>query len=764
MEFALIGNPNCGKTTLFNLLTGANQRVGNWPGVTVECKKGKLTLSATEITIVDLPGVYSLTVADSAQSMDEQVTGNYILSGNANYLINIIDANQLERSLYLTLQLREANIPMLVVVNMLDIAARNQLYVNLTQLSADLGCPVIGINGTQKQAAATLKQALQRFISQPVQSPLFYTRPLEPLILRLSNYFNHTSNPYWYALQYIEGNVLTQKLLPEPVKAECEAILQHYQINQAEAADISLAKIRFAAITTLLAQCLTKPMQSRMRLSDRLDQIVLNRFLALPLFLIAMYGMFILTINVGGLFQDCFEQLSQLILVDGVAYLLGKAHLPPWVISVIAIGVGRGIATTIAFIPVITTMFLSLAFLESCGYMVRAAFVMDRIMRLLGLPGKSFVPLVIGFGCNVPAVLATRTLESRRDRVLTIMMSPFMSCGARLAIYAIFVAAFFPTGGQNIVFLLYLIGILMAIVTGLILRKTILTGEISPLIMELPEYHWPTLRTLFYTTWVRLWAFLKRAIKVIVPLCVILGVLNGITIEGKLNIAENHQDSILAAFGRLVTPIFKPLGVQETNWPATVGLITGMVAKEAIVGTLNTLYSPPLEVSGAASVNFKEAAIAAVMTIPQNIRNLPASLTSPMVTKSTIAENNLSMYGQMFHQFGNQAAAFAYLLFLLLYFPCISTTAVMLKELNYSWAIFSVGWTTGLAYLTGVCFFQLVTIKQHPLATCLWLIAFAGFVVGVMGMLRYLGLPKATAPVAGHRCVSSTGCVKCINK
>lgn len=761
MEIALVGNPNCGKTTLFNLLTGANQRVGNWAGVTVECKVGKCHIGQHETRVVDLPGIYSLTVASATQSIDERVACDYVLSTKADCIINVIDASQLERSLYLTTQLQEANIPMIIAVNMLDVAQRQQIQINFTELAKQVGCPVVGLTATNKSSRNDLICQIKASTAcspRPLFQPTGY---LKELVDKLSSHFKHTHNPRWHAIHYIEGDIISQQILEGTSDVACSQLIAQQQKLHAEAADITLAKARFAAIEGVIAQCVTKPHEIQWSFSEWFDRIVLNRFIGLPIFLITMYAMFIFAINIGGILQDFFDDFSHLLFVDGVACLLQSIHLPTWLVGSMAMGVGLGVATTIAFIPVIGSMFFALAFLESCGYMARAAFVMDRVMRAFGLPGKSFVPMIIGFGCNVPAVLAARTLESRRDRILTIMMSPFMSCGARLAIYAVFIAAFFPSGGQNVVFLLYLIGIIMAVLTGLMLRKTVLVGDASPLVMELPEYHWPSMKTLIYTTWFRLRAFLKRAIRVIVPLCLLLGCLNGITLDGKVNLAEGHQNSVLSKIGRLVTPLVAPMGIQETNWPATVGLATGMIAKEVVVGTLNTLYSHSIPDEPADGFEFWPAAKAAVMTIPKKIVDLPASLFNPIAASAPDSDLADGVYGQMYLQFGSQAAAFAYLLFLLLYFPCISTTAVMVKELNRAWSMFSVGWTTGLAYLTSVCFYQVATIKQHPLTTCMWLFGFVGFVFLVVMFLRHKGLPPAAKALSGGGCVPST-CSQCV--
>jgi len=414
-------------------------------------------------------------------------------------------------------------------------------------------------------------------------------------------------------------------------------------------------------------------------------------------------------------FKTFFDISSSTIFVDGFATLLQAIHTPHWLVALLAHGAGRGINTTLTFVPVIGSMFLLLAFLESSGYMARAAFVVDRAMRFMGLPGKSFVPMIVGFGCNVPGIMAARTLENQRDRILTIMMSPFMSCGARLAIYAVFTAAFFPIGGQNVVFALYLIGIFMAVLTGLLLRKTVLKGDPAELVMEMPSYHWPKPSLLWRQSWFRLKHFVIRAGKLIVPICMILGALNHIATPNK------PEQSLLATVGKVTTPLFAPMGIKSDNWPATVGLVSGIMAKEVVVGTLNTLYSQN-KLDTFQPVSLVQGLQQALNSIPKNIKALPEHLGNPLAAAVPATETSSGVYGEMYRHFGGQIPAFAYLLFVLLYFPCISATAAMARELNMNWAIFSVAWTTGVAYASAVSFYQLATLPQHWVSSLAWVI------------------------------------------
>lgn len=396
-------------------------------------------------------------------------------------------------------------------------------------------------------------------------------------------------------------------------------------------------------------------------------------------------------------------------------------------------GLGKGINTTVTFIPVLAAMFLFLSILETSGYMARAAFIVDRAMRAIGLPGKAFVPMIVGFGCNVPAVMAARTLDNRKDRILTVMMSPFMSCSARLAIYAVFTALFFPVGGQNIVFALYVIGILAAIGTGLLLRRTLLPGPAAPLVMELPPYHLPSLPRLFRQTWRRLKGFLWRAGKVIVPVCLILGVLE--------NLPAHSGQTVLASLGQGLTPLFAPMGISQDNWPATVGLLTGTVAKEVVIATLNTLYLQlgHLANSQTAVFDLWSSLQAAFATIPEHIKALPEAFSNPILASMPEHHLEAAASSQMLQRFGSQHAAFAYLLFVLLYVPCISTSAVMARELNKGWALLSVAWSLFLAYGLAVLYYQWATWSLHPTTSFEWIVGLSALLTGFVLCLRYYG-------------------------
>ena len=466
----------------------------------------------------------------------------------------------------------------------------------------------------------------------------------------------------WVSARLIEGDACVCGQVTEAVLAQAKIQREIVQETLHEDADILLADARYQFVNKLVDECVLRGVNVKSSWTSRIDNIVLNRVLGIPVFLGVMYALFFFSIVIGGAFQDFFDIGSQTIFVDGFVSLLTNIGSPTWLTVLLANGIGKGINTTITFIPVIGAMFLFLAFLEDSGYMARAAFVVDRFMRALGLPGKAFVPMIVGFGCNVPSVMGARTLENRRDRILTIMMSPFMSCGARLAIFAVFTTAFFPRGGQNVIFALYLIGIAMAVLTGFILRTTVLKGEPSPLVMELPTYHVPGLKTLFIHAWQRLRGFVIRAGRLIVPICILIGALNSLNIDGTMNTGEGDAHSLLSLVGQYATVIFQPMGLSVDNWPATVGLVTGILAKEVVVGTLNTLYSQigHFAAGGADGFSFMAGMSDALNSIPQNLAQIGGAFSNPVLATAPIDNVNQGVYGLMYQKFDGQAGAFAY--------------------------------------------------------------------------------------------------------
>ncbi len=736
LSVALVGNPNCGKTTLFNALTGARQHVGNWPGVTVERKTGEFVTAGCRVVVVDLPGVYALTLSSATAALDARIASDVILAREADVIVNIIDASNLERHLYLTLQLLEMGLPVLVALNMMDVAKARQWHIAVEKLSTALGCPVIALTANKKQGIAALQQAIITYRYHATTLVLPYHDVIKQAIHCVRDVL--PAEQIFRAVRLLEEDV-PHEMAAQPVYQTVTAQQKKIRHALGEDADILLADTRYRAIQQLMQQCTTQTQSNKKSWTSRIDNIVLHRVLGVPIFLGIMYLLFIFAINVGGAFQDFFDMTSQTLFVDGFAFALTEIGAPTWLTALLANGVGKGMNTVVTFIPVLGALFFFLALLEDSGYMARAAFVIDRCMRFLGLPGKAFVPMIVGFGCNVPAVMAARTLENKRDRILTIVMSPFMSCGARLAIYAVFTAAFFPHGGQNIVFALYLIGIAMAMLTGFLLRQTVLRGQPSPLVMELPLYHVPHFTTVLLHAWQRLRGFVFRAGKLIVPICVLIGALNAINIDGSLNSAEAGAQSLLSSIGRGLTPLFAPMGIQTNNWPATVGLVTGVLAKEVVIGTLNTLYTQMghLTANGVTEFHLWSSLAAAWQSIPENLAQLSHAFRNPLLAQAPLHDVNQAVYGVMTKQFDGAKGAFAYLLFVLLYFPCISTLAVMLRELHRGWSIFSACWMGGVAYGVAVFFYQAATFSRHPVTSSAWLFAISSLFCSTLFLLRW---------------------------
>lgn len=731
----LVGNPNCGKTTLFNALTGDNQRIGNWPGVTVEKKTGSFFVDQQRIELTDLPGVYSLVANAEGISQDEQIAAQSVVTIEADCIINVIDSCHLERHLYLTTQILELGKPVLIALNMMDIAQQRGISIDPDALSQQLGCPVIPIQAHKKLGIPQLMRELTRLPQGITPLALPVSQPIQQTLMTLEDALIHEGYSqtlaYYYARRLAEGDAL---LFDKAITMDLTLL------NEIEPSlDVLLADARYQKTHEIVMAVQKKRSDASEHFTAKLDKIMLHRFFALPIFFAMMYLMFLFAINVGGAFQDFFDISTDTIFVQGTAWLLQQIHAPNWLIAVLANGVGKGINTTLTFIPVIAAMFFFLSLLETSGYMARAAFVVDKAMRMLGLPGKSFVPMIVGFGCNVPAIMAARTLDSERDRLLTVMMSPFMSCSARLAIYAVFVAAFFPTGGQNVVFSLYLVGILMAVFTGFLLRKSTLKGHASPLILELPAYHKPALQRLFKETFMRLRFFVVRAGKLIVPICVILGGLNAITLGGGINSSEASTQSLLSLMGQWITPLFAPMGIHQDNWPATVGLLTGMLAKEVVVGTLNSLYAQVGHVGeiAAAHFDFWAGIKAAFWSIPQNLAQLGSALMNPVLASAADSPVSQSVYGIMAQRFDGKIGAYAYLLFVLLYIPCVSTMAVIRQEANRKYMWISVVWSFVIAYVTAVSFYQFAKWIQSSEQSVLTIIAFLLILFVAIGIRRY---------------------------
>lgn len=761
----IVGNPNCGKTTLFNALTGSKQKVGNWPGVTVDKKTGHYSFEGDEIELVDLPGIYSITPASSSGE-DERIARDYILTDEAQAVVNIVDASNLERNLYLTAQLIEMRVPVVVAVNMLDIAKNHKIEVDLKALEKALGCPVVGLVAQREQGVKELQKTISAFLKNPQLPPMSvsFDERIEKAREAITEGLKEAGikRPEWFALQLVEGAPGIEEKLPQEAYAKVQPIVE--KVNDAfdGDADIAVADARYSFVGNVAQQCLTRHGEMSGTMTDKIDRVVLNRWLGLPIFLAIMYVMFLFTQNFGAAFIDFFDITFAGIFVDGFGRLLEAVGTPEWLKVLLADGIGGGLTTVATFVPPVFFLFLFLAALEDSGYMARAAFVMDRIMRAIGLPGKAFVPLIVGFGCNVPAIMATRTMDKATDRIVTIMMAPFMSCGARMPVYVLFATAFFPTNGQNLVFGIYLIGILAAIITGFLVKRVVLPGEVSAFVMEIPPYHIPTVKGVMMRTWDRLKTFLQRAGKVIVIICAILGFLNSWGTDGTFG-NEDSEKSVLSEIGYTIAPVLSPMGVTQENWPAAVGVFTGIFAKEAVVGTLNSLYdqrareanaaaagpeAAPVEEEEAADEGWSLGAILseAVGTIRDNLADLGGAFTDPLgiavddlsdtAAAAESQEVTVTTVQMMQQLFGSQLAAFAYLMLVLLYMPCVAAIATVYREAGAAWTLFLAAWTTVLGYSTATIVYRVGTFAQDPLYATVAIVVSLGLLAGLLAFMR----------------------------
>ena len=676
---ALIGNPNCGKTTLFNQLTGLNKKTGNWSGVTVDSSYCSINFNELNYNLVDLPGIYGLSI--ESQGQDESHVHEFLAQQNPDLIINVINATSLERGLFLGLELLQFNVPIITVLNMWDEAQQQNIVIDTGKLSKIINSSVIAMVASTGIGVDILKNKIEQTIRKET---------------------------------YQQNNQAKESGFD-------------YTLNKAK--DIS-------------SRVVSQPKKQPSKIS-RLDTLTIHPLWGMLSFFFAMYIMFFFAINVSAVFIDFFDLATGAILVNGGHQLFDSLGFPAWLTVILADGIGGGIQTVATFIPVIGFLYLVLTWLEDSGYMARAAFVMNGVMQKIGLSGQAFVPLIVSFGCNVPAIMATRTLPTRRERLVTIMMAPFMSCGARLSVYALFVAAFFSQNAALIVFALYFIGILIAVLTGLMLQKTILPGKAEPFLIELPPWRLPTFKNLIYGTWVRLKSFLLDAGKIIIIMVMLIQVFNSIGSDFSFG-NQDSENSMLSVTAKAVVPVFEPMGIDERNWPAIVGILTGVLAKEVVVGTLDAIYTSldKENTKDQELESIKQGLIDAVVSIKDNAIGLKDLVLDPLGFASIKSQDqgvNDSLFGIIRDRFADKYAAFAYLLFILLYFPCVAATAAIAREAGIKWAIFSGTWSTGLAYLVATNFYQLSHFSRNPLTASLWLLAFIGIITSIYFYLKRVG-------------------------
>ncbi len=658
-EIAIIGNPNCGKTSLFNRLTGTRQRTGNWPGVTVERKDGRIKLGDRSYCLVDLPGIYTLRGAGGG--LDAKVAQEYLSQKNAELVVYVVDATQIGRQLKLLSELSRLPVPIIIAVNMLDTAKTEGIELDLPLLSKELGLAVTGLSASTGEGIEELKQLIAEKLAS---------------------------------------------LNPTPAVSE--------------------SKLR-----TLTPKVAIYP--KSITRTEKIDRWVLDPWLAVPIFLLVMYALFSISVNMGSVFIDFFDIWLGSWLVDGSRWALTAMGSPQWLTAILSDGVFGGIQLVCTFIPVIGCLYLCMSILEDSGYLSRAAFVIDSLMSKVGLPGQAFIPLIVGFGCNVPSVMASRALDRPSARLTTVFIAPFMSCGARLSVYVFVATALFPSQAQNAIFFLYLLGIAVAIFSAWLLRKSLFLGESQSCVTEMPAYHRPLLRNVLTQAWQRLYSFIFRAGKRIVAVVIVLAVFSSWGTDGSWG-NENTENSILSKTGKIITPIFEPIGIGEDNWPATVGLFTGLFAKEVVVGTLDNLYSPPqvFDENSNDIPNFIGGFKEALGSIADNFGDLsdvvfnPLGIDTSNINKTGEAATEqgvqLSSYDSMIALFPSAWAAFCYLVFILLYAPCVATIGVMQKEAGHGWLQFSVIWSLLLSYWLSSNLWQLSQILTTPLFSLFWLI------------------------------------------
>ncbi|MFC1467194.1 Fe(2+) transporter permease subunit FeoB [Verrucomicrobiota bacterium] len=741
LTVALTGNPNCGKTTLFNRITGSKHKVGNWPGVTVERLEGDYTFRDVHYDAIDLPGIYSFSV----YSADERVSREYILNEKPDVVINVVDATNLERNLYLTTQLLEMKVPMVVALNKMDAAERRKLHIEIEHLAKHLDCPVIPVSAARGEGMEELRLAVENVANTHhiPQTKVSYNHEIEESVERLEQAASSAAHiagvdKRWLAVKLLEQDELaiqlTKGALKEEVRDECKHINKH----TGEDADLVIADGRYGFIHGLARDVVKRNAEFRQTMSDLVDRIVLSRQLSIPIFLLVMYFVFWLTIQVGGPFIDFFDGFTGAIFVDGLRSLLEHWHAPEFLTLLLADGLGSGIQMISTFIPPVFFIFLCLSLLEGSGYMSRAAFVMDRMLRTIGLPGKAFIPMLVGFGCNVPAILAARTLERKRDQILTILLNPFMSCGARLPVYTLFAVLFFPQHRSHVVFGMYLIGVLVAVLSGLLFKNTLFPGEVSSYVMELPPYHMPPFSVILHDTWTRLKDFIWRAGKAIVVIVALLQIVMSVTVDGRIS-SDEPQNSLVSEASRKMLPIFEPMGMDKENWPAVVGLVSGVFAKEAVIATLDSLYTQvDAEEQPDAVTSASYGPRELWSGIKESFAVIPEGLAALFAKGEAEDIADESQRWAFKRYFKDSPSVLAYLIFILLYVPCGATLAAIAREINWKWMTFSAFYMCGIAWVVSTLFYQLATFAAHPGQSLMWLA-----ILTLTGIIFYVALKAA---------------------
>ena len=709
MEYriALAGNPNSGKTTLFNALTGSNQFVGNWPGVTVEKKEGKLK-GHKDVKIMDLPGIYSL----SPYTLEEVVSRNYLINDKPDAILNIVDGTNLERNLYLTTQLLELGIPVVVAVNMIDIVTKNKDEVHLDVLAKELGCPVFAISalrgtGIKEASEAAVMAARSQKITAPQHK---FDSSIEKILSEIEKTVSSSvqeEQKRFYTIKFFERDA--KIVIEYPLSNEIEELISSFEKKMDDDSESIITNERYGYITSIIKKCQKKSSGSSLTISDKIDRIVTNRWLALPIFALVMiivYGVSVTTVGDAvtvwandGLFGEGWELFG--MEIPGIPVIVGgfleSINCAEWLQSLILDGIVAGVGAVLGFVPQMLVLFIFLAFLESCGYMARVAFIMDRVFRKFGLSGKSFIPMLIGTGCGVPGIMASRTIENDRDRKMTIITTTFIPCGAKLPIIAMIAGALFG-GAWWVSPSAYFLGIVAIIVSGIILKKTkLFAGDPAPFVMELPSYHMPTISNVLRSMWERGWSFIKKAGTIILLASIVIWFLQTFGFEeGSFGMVD-LDDSLLAILGRTLSWIFVPLGFGD--WQSTVATFTGLVAKEVVVATFGILYG------------FAE-----------------------------VAEDGAEIWGNLSTSY-TALAAYSFLVFNLLCAPCFAAIGAIKREMNNGkWTMFAVAYQTGFAYVIALIVYQFANFAINGVFS-FWLIVAVALFVG-LGYLLFRPAPK----------------------
>ena len=696
VKIALAGNPNCGKTTLFNALTGSNQFVGNWPGVTVEKKEGKLK-GHKDVVITDLPGIYSL----SPYTLEEVVARNYILQEKPDAIINIVDGTNIERNLYLTTQILELGIPVIMAVNMMDIVEKNGDTIHIDKLKKKLGCEVVTISalkgtGITEAANKAVSIAQSHRKVTPVHE---FCDKAEEIIGAVENKLTGVvpeEQKRFFAIKLLERDdkIIEQMNTSVNVSAEIKEMENEFDDDT----ESIITNERYVYISSIIDQCVTKARKDKLSTSDKIDRIVTNRWLALPIFAVVMFIVYYVSVTTVGAFVTDWtnDVLFGEIIPPAIESGLNAIGCAAWLQGLILDGIVAGVGAVLGFVPQMLVLFAFLAFLESCGYMARVAFIMDRIFRKFGLSGKSFIPMLIGSGCGVPGVMASRTIENDRDRKMTIMTTTFVPCGAKLPIIAMIAGAFFGNSGW-VSTSAYFVGIAAIICSGIILKKTkMFAGDPAPFVMELPAYHWPTVSNILRSMWERGWSFIKKAGTIILLSTIILWFLMSFGWEGgSFGMVEELNESILSKIGTAIAWIFAPLGWTKAGegWKMAVAAVTGLIAKENVVATFGMLYG------------FAE-----------------------------VAEDGAEIWGNLATAM-TPIAAYGFLVFNLLCAPCFAAMGAIKREMNNTkWFLFAIGYQCGLAYLVSLCIYQIGTLVTGG-GFGIWTVVAFAIIIGFLYLL-----------------------------